>query len=351
MLRFLLSVGLAVMAVAANAQFTIQVTSPLEGAFLGFTNQVKFLIQNATEETTVKVTAAGPGGSTVIEQDFLPNVDNQIDGTINLNFNESSPSGAYTITVEAFDSNFTATPIIRNVTVDVTRPKILEFNPIQNGAVKGPIVPINVKVSEANLKEWRVKVDGNDIPNNTGTTLDGNSSFQVDWNVTGFLTDGNHTIAITIKDQSNNESTQSFSVRLDRLPPSLTITFPRNDSTVRPNTDFSVIVDVSDPNGGLVDFTGMDVIVRKMDGSFLYRVPRVSFLQTGFGTFRWTGRVRTKSVSLPSQFRIVVSGVDRAGNIAVEQEVTVDTNRGRSRGGNGVPPRSTRTSGNSRIRN
>ncbi|MBC8063655.1 MAG: hypothetical protein H7Y17_02400 [Chlorobia bacterium] len=329
-MRFVAGAAIALMAVAAHAQFTLQVTSPLEGAFLGFNNQVKFLITNATEETTVRVTAAGPGGSTVKEEDFTPNQDNKIDGSITLNFNESSPSGAYTITVEAFDSTFTATPVVRNVTVDVTRPKILEFNPIQNGSVKGPIVPINVKLSEANLKEWRVKIDGNDIPNNTGTTVDGNNSFQVNWTVTGFLTDGNHTISISVKDKSENESTQSVSVRLDRLAPSLSIAFPRSDSQVRPNSDFSVIVDVSDPNGGLMDLTGLDVIVRKLDNTYLYRVPRVSFQATGSGSYRWTGRVRNKAVSLPSQFKIVASGVDKAGNIAVEQEVIVDTSRGRA---------------------
>lgn len=332
-LRLFAGVGLALMAVAANAQFTLQVTSPTEGSFLGFNNQVRFLIQNADEETTVRVTATGPGGSTVIEQDFTPNVDNQIDGSITLNFNESSPSGPYVITVEAFDSNFTAPTVTRNVTVDVLRPKILEFNPISNGAVKGPIVPINVKVLEANLKEWRVKIDGNDIPNNTGTTVDGNGAFQVDWNVTGFTTDGPHTVSITIKDKADNETTQSFSVRLDRLPPNLVISFPRSDSTIRPNADFSVIIDIQDPNGGLVDFTGLDVVVRSLNGNFLYRVPRVNFLPTGFGTFRWSGRVRARSVSLPAQFKIVVNGVDRAGNVAVQQEVIIDTTRSRGRRG------------------
>lgn len=332
LLRFFAGVGIALMAVAANAQFTLQVTSPLEGAFLGFNNQVKFLIQNANEETTVRVTATGPtAGSTVIEQDFTPNQDNKIDGSITLNFNESSPSGAYTITVEAFDSTFTHPPVTRNVTVDVTRPKILEFNPIQNGSVKGPVAPIRVKVLEVNLKEWRVKVDGNDIPNNTGDTLDGNNSFQVNWDVTGFPTDGNHTIEISVKDEADNITTQNVSVRLDRLAPSINIVFPRSDSQIRPSSDFSVIVDLTDPNGGLVDVTGLDVIVRRMDGAFLFRVPRVSFTQTGNGSFRWTGRVRRKSVKLPSSFKIFVAGVDRAGNIAVSQEVTIDTNRGRGR--------------------
>lgn len=334
-LRLILGAAIALMAVAANAQFTLQVTSPLEGAFLGFNNQVKFLVQNATEETTIRVTSAGPGGSTVIEQKFTPNVDNKIDGSIPLNFNESSPSGAYVITVEAFDSTFTATPVVRNVTVDVTRPKILEFNPVSNGAVKGPVVPIVVKIFEGNLKEWRVKVDGNDIPNNTGTTLDSNDSFQVNWSVSGYPTDGSHSISISIKDQSDNEATQSINVRLDRLQPTVSIAFPRSDTQIRPNSDFTVLVDINDPNGGLVDQTGVDVIIKKLDGTFLFRVPRVSFSPTGSGSFRWSGRVRTRTVSLPAQFKIVVTCVDRAGNLANQQEVIVDTNR--SRGGRTVP--------------
>lgn len=344
-LRLLLGAAIALMAVAANAQFTLQVTSPLEGAFLGFNNQVKFLIQNATEETTVRITSAGPGGSTVIEQRFTPNSENKIDGSMALNFNESSPSGPYVITVEAFDSTFTAPPVIRNVTVDVTRPKILEFNPVTNGAVKGPIVPINVKVLENNLKEWRVKIDGNDIPNNTGTTLDGNDSFQVEWSVSGYPTDGTHTIDISIKDLSDNETTQSISVRLDRLAPTVNIAFPRSDTEIRPRTDFSVLVDVTDPNGGLVDVTGLDVLIKRLDGTVIFRVPRVNFSPTGSGSFRWNGRVRTQTVSLPAQFRIVVTCVDRAGNMANEQEVLVDTNRSRSPIGVKFPPFPSRVKG------
>jgi len=325
MLRFLMAISVMLVAVAAQAAFTLTVTSPTEGGFLGFNNQVKFLITNATEETTVRVTAAGPGGSTVIEQKFTPNVDNKIDGSIALSFNESSPSGAYTVTVEAFDSGFTAPPVVRNVTVDVLKPKILEFNPVSGTAVKGPIVPINVKVLESNLKEWRVKIDGNDIPNNTGTTVDGSGSFQVDWNVTGFLTDGTHTVSISVKDKSDNETTQSVSLRIDRLAPTVSITYPRTDSNIRPRSDFSVIIDITDPNNGLIDFTGVDVIIRFPAGGYLYRVPRVSFQSTGSGTFRWTGRVRKDSIRLPSKFIVDVTVVDRAGNIATQQQVTIST--------------------------
>jgi len=326
LMRFFLVAGVILCAVVAQAVgFTLSVTSPTEGGFLGFSNQVKFLITNASEETTVRVTATGPAGPTVIEKKFTPDSDNKINDSIALNFNESSPSGAYTILVEAFDSSFTATPITRNVTVDVLKPKILEFNPISSSAVKGPSVPINVKVSEANLKEWRIKIDGNDIPNNTGTTLDTNGSFQVNWNVTGFLTDGNHTINISVKDKSENETTQSVTVRLDRLPPSISISFPRSDSRIRPNSDFSVLVDITDPNAGSVDLTGVDVIIRSTTNTYIYRVPRISFQSTGQGSFRWSGRVLKKTIKLPSTFKIVVTAVDRAGNIAVSQSITVNT--------------------------
>jgi len=326
MMRLLLVIVSVLWAVIAQADFTLQVNSPTEGGFLGFTNQVSFLITNATEQTTVRVTANGPAGPTVITQKFTPDADNKITASIQLNFNESSPNGAYTITVEAFDSTFSATPVVRHVTVDVLKPKILEFNPINNSAVKGPTVPIDVKISEANLKEWRVKVDGNDIPNNTGTTVNPDGTFHVDWNVSGFLTDGNHTLVVSVTDLSENETDQTITVRVDRLPPSISISFPRSDSQVRPNSDFSVIVNITDPNGGTVDVTGVDVIIKYTSGLYLYRVPRVSYQATGSGAFQWTGRVLKKSIKLPRSFKIVVTAVDRAGNVAVNQEVTVNTN-------------------------
>ena len=329
--RSLAILCLAVSAMAAHAQFNFSVSSPAENGYIGLDTVIKFLVTDAVEDVTIKVTADGPAGSTINEQTFTPNSDNEILSTMHIFFNEASEEGPYTLTIEAFDSTFNAPTIVRHVTLDVIKPRILDSNPLSGGAVKGPIVPIVVRVEEANLKEWKVKIDNADIPNNTGSTLDGNNAFQVDWNVGANPGDANHTISISVKDQAGNTATRNISIRIDRVAPSIAISFPRSDTNIRPNSDFSVIVDFNDPSNGLIDVTGVDVIIRKLDGTYLYRVPRVKFQQTGSGAFRWTGHVRKKAVNLPSQFKIVVSAVDRAGNVAVDQEVTINTGRSRKR--------------------
>jgi hypothetical protein len=318
---FLGSVAL-LSAVIASAQ-TFTVTSPTEGAFIGTNNQLKFIIHGATLETTVHATVVGPSGTTNIEQRFSPNASGEIDSSLPLNFNPSSPEGAYTITVSASQPGFTYPDVVIHVTLDVTKPKILEFNPINNSFVKGPSVPINVKVSEANIKEWKVQVNGQDIPNNSGTTLDSNGSFSVVWDTTGILTDGAQSISITVKDKADNVSTQTANVTIDRVKPSITIQYPRSDSRIRPGSTISIVVDVQDASTSSVDVTGVDVVLRTTTNVFIARVPRMSFQGTGGNTMRWTGRVRGNSIRLPNQFKVVVTAVDKAGNVAVSQSTTV----------------------------
>jgi len=157
--------ALAVLAATASIAQSFTVTSPTEGAFIGTTNSLHFIVHGATLETTVHATIVGPtGGTTNVEQRFTPNSSGDIDNSLPLNFSPSSPEGAYTITVSASQPGFTYPDVVIHVILDVTKPKILEFNPINNSFVKGPIVPITVKVSEANIKEWKVQVNGQDIP-------------------------------------------------------------------------------------------------------------------------------------------------------------------------------------------
>ena len=87
------------------------------------------------------------------------------------------------------------------------------------------------------------------------------------------------------------------------------------------HTGDAFVGSVGSPNG-TVDVTGIDVIARKLDGTYIGRVARESYRVSTGVTMRWSGRLRYKK-SLPSQFKIVVSAVDRAGNTAVTQEVTV----------------------------
>jgi hypothetical protein len=320
--------GLVLLLAAVASAQTLTVTSPTEGAFLGTNNTLKFIIHGATLETTVHATIVGPGGGvTNVEQRFTPNASGEIDNSLPLNFSPSSPEGAYTITVTASQPGFTYPPVVINVTLDVTKPKILEFNPINNAFLKGPIVPIIVKVNEANIKEWKVQVNSQDIPNNSGTSLDSNGRFQVDWDLAGILTDGQQTITITVKDKADNLSTQSATVTIDRVKPSITIQYPRADSNIRPGSTISVVVDVQDASGTSVDVTGVDVVLRTLTNQFIMRVPRISFQASGGNVLRWTGRVRGRTYTLPNQFKVVVNAIDKARNVAVSQSTTVTLKR------------------------
>jgi hypothetical protein len=67
-----------------------------------------------------------------------------------------------------------------------------------------------------------------------------------------------------------------------------------------------------------------------MSGNLLGLVPRRSVSSNGTKV-TWTGRLRI-TASIPDQFKIIVEAIDRAGNVAVVQEVTVTVTRGRGRG-------------------
>lgn len=324
LLRSLLALVVLLAAALASAQ-TFNVTAPVEGAFLGLNNEVRFLIKGAQQEVRVRVRATGPGGTTEVEGRFTPNADGDIDRSLTLNFSESTPEGAFVIEVTATEPGQTYTPITRNVTVDVTKPKFLTFSPLAGSFVSG-IVPIRVVLDEPNVEEWRVQVNNQDIPNNTGTS----QSFVVNWDTAGITQDGSHTITIRVRDKADNEATQSINVTLDRVPPVISIQFPRSDSNILPRNDFPVVVDVVDGAQGSVDVTGIDVVLEHPDGRFIARVARTSIRNIG-GTVRWSGRVRHLRSNLPSHFNIVVTAVDRAGNVATPQTVSINLGRGRDR--------------------
>jgi hypothetical protein len=302
----------------ACATGTLTVTSPTENAFLGGTNTLKFNVTGATFEVRVRVDITGPGGTSSLTPDpFTPDADGKIQGSIPMNFSQSSPEGAYTIVVSATENNVAYTPVTIHVTVDVTAPKFFDFNPIANSFVKGPTVPIVVKVIDANFKEYRVQVNSQDIPNNTGSTLDPDNTFTVSWNVTGILVDGPQNITITVKDLADNVKTQSFTVTIDRVPPTMTIQFPRSDTKVRPHATVPVTIDLHDQSATSVDVMGIDVVLKNMSNQLIMRVPRTSFQQG-----RWTGRIRS-DITLPHQFKVVANAVDKAGNVGVSQTTIV----------------------------
>ena len=297
---------------------TITVTSPTEGQFVGLTNSLSFIVRGARVKTNVQAVVTGPNGSTTIQRDYTPDVDGQIVNSLPLSFSEGSAQGQYTIAVTATETGNTYAPQTVTVNVDTLVPKLLAFSPVRGAFVRGR-VPIRFSLLEANLKETRVQINGQDIPNNTGAS----PNVEVTYDTSGVQDDGPQTIALTATDLADNTLTRSINVTLDRNAPVTAVQYPLQNTPIRRGADVAIIVDVNDQFADAMDVTGVDVTLQTLDGVFLARASRLSFRNVGGNTFRWTGRLRTRQLALPRSFKLVVSAVDKAGNTAVRQEVTV----------------------------
>ncbi len=297
---------------------TFSVTSPTEGKWLGSTNTLSFNGTGAHVQVSVQCVITGPGGSTTVSTTVNPAVNGDFSGTLPLTFSSSAAQGNYTLAVTATEPGNTYTPVNLNVKVDTKTPKLLEYNPAQNSFRKG-IVPILFKILEDNMKEWRITVGGADIPNNTGTT---ETTLAVNYDSSTLDTDGAQNVVLTAKDQADNTLSFTVPLTIDRKPPVSTIQFPQSSGAIRPRSDVNVIIDVADQFANSVDITAIDVVVQKTDGAFVTRAARISWRDIGNNTWRWTGRIRYTS-GMPNIYKVVVSAVDKAGNVATRQEVTV----------------------------
>jgi len=307
---------------------TINVTSPNSGDFLGKTNSVSFNITGAVAQVKITVTAtldSNPAINVQVVRQFTPNVEGEIDSSVPLNFSESTPEGAYTLTVVATEpgATYNSVPPIP-VTIDVKDPKFGDSNPLTGAFVKG-IVPIVVDLVESFVDEWRVRINGSDIPNNSGST----NQVVVNWDSNTVIIDGEQTINISVEDLANNTATKDISVTVDRINPSSTILAPSSGAIIRPESRIAVVVDVNDQFTNSVHFTGIDVRLKTLGDVDLGPVPRRNVKTVG-NKISWTGRIRSIS-SLPNSFKIVVTAIDRAGNVAVVQEVTVTVSGSRDR--------------------
>jgi hypothetical protein len=310
--------GLGMLGSFAFGQTTFTVTSPTQNKWLGANNTLTFNGTKAKVNVTVTAIVTGPGGSSTVSTTVTPGVDGDFAGSMAINFSPTVAQGNYTIQVSATEPGQTYTPVSLNVRVDTKTPKLLEFRPAQNSFVKG-IVPLSFRITEDNMKEWRVTVGGADIPNNTGTT---ETTISLSWDSTSLENDGSQNVALTVKDQADNPLNFTVPLTVDRKAPNTTIQFPRADSPIRANSDVNVIIDVTDQFANSVDLTGLDVVIQRTDGTFITRVPRESWRDIGNSNWRWQGRIRSR-VKLPSTYKIVVSTVDKAGNTGTRQEVTV----------------------------
>jgi hypothetical protein len=305
---------------------TITITSPNSGDYLGLSNQVNFNINNATAEVTVNVRAtqvADPTVQIAVETKVTPNGNGQVSGSVNLNFTSGFPNGAYTLNITAIQAGgvFNNVPPIP-VTVDVVAPKFISFNPTTNRFVRDSVF-ISALFQEDNMKEWRVKVSGADIPNNTGSI----NTLAVNWNSDLEVDDGNKNIVISAEDLAGNKVSQSINVTLDRLPPSSTILAPNSNDSFFGEARVPVVVTIADQFNGAVDERTVDVFIRDTNGNFVTRVARRSVNASG-ATVTWTGRIRNIS-DLPAIFDLVIAATDKAGNAGTEQIVRIERNRSR----------------------
>lgn len=304
---------------------TLTVTSPNNGDFLGRNNSIRFNIRDSVVQVTVRATVtrdANPSERITVERRFTPDGDGRVTGDLPLNFNEGTPEGGYTIRVEAIEPNNPYNTETRRVVVDTKSPKFLEFNPINGGFVKG-VVPIRVRLDEPNLKEWRVQIGSQDIPNNSGNQ----QNFTVLWDTSNVQRDGAQTINVRVDDEANNQATKGIVVTLDRVAPAVQILGP-TITPVIPGTDIPVAININDQFENSILQPGVTVVLRTMSGQFIANVARRG-VRTSGTTLQWTGRIRWQN-NLPGQFKMVVNAVDRAGNVAATQEVVI-TIRGRRR--------------------
>jgi len=317
LLRVTVLVAILMLAAVSMAG-TLVLKSPTENAFLGLTNAIEFSITGARVQVTVTATITGPAGVTKVSKSVSPDADGKINDSIDLNFSEGTPTGNYTLVLSATEPGNTYDNQTVTVKVDVEKPKFYSFSP-SNGAFVNGTVKIRASILEQNVKDWRVQVNGQDIPNNTGTSND----VAVNWNASLVKTDGAQSITIVVRDQADNEATKTLNVTLDRIKPTINIVFPRSDTKIVPNTTINVTIDIGDASSLSVDTSGVDVKVLKIDGTYIERVALISFTANGEKVLRWIGRIRYRPVQIPKQFKISVTAVDRAGNHAVPQEVTL----------------------------
>ncbi|RYG22365.1 hypothetical protein EON82_17330, partial [bacterium] len=246
---------------------TLTVTSPTSGDYLGKSNTVTFNIAGASVQ--VKVTAvatptSGSGSPVTFSTTVNPNNEGNVSGSLSINFGDSAPEGAYTLVVSAAEPNNTYATQTLNVIVDVTAPKFVELSPANGGFFRS-ILRVRARVEEANLENWRVRVNNQDIPNNTGST----DVISVDYDATGVTADGSQSVRITATDKAGNETVKTINLTLDRIRPTVQIVYPTSTTRLSVGGLVTVLVDISDASSSSVDKTGIDVIAKTLEGAYI----------------------------------------------------------------------------------
>jgi hypothetical protein len=300
---------------------TLTVTSPTNNSYISPSTSVTYNISGAVVQVTVTVTTTFPSGeSSTSTQQVLPNSQGQASGTIAANLSSSSPEGVYTIKVTATEPNNTYTPTTVTVTLLPLAPQFNSFSP-PDGAFENGTVPIRAVINDAHLMLWTVTVNGQNIPNNAGTS----NMVSVNWSTAGVLKDGTQTITITATDLANQTNSVTMTITLCRVPPVVTIEYPGKGTVVLPGQDIDVTLSIQSEFSGAIDKTGVDVLVMTTTNAYITRIPFQSlFSSSSNGNITiWTGRLRNTPGRLPSKFRLLVTAVDKAGNAATPQSQLV----------------------------
>jgi hypothetical protein len=329
-MSFRLNVCALLLALAAAPSFagTLRVTSPGTNDFLGKTNKIDFTYTGAN--LTLRLVAEVFRGASTsplfrTEGRFTPDSDGKVTDSLDLNFGENTPEGTYRLRVTPFEgaTQFAAVAV-NNLTIDVVEPKFRQINPLNGAFVRGlqtgpnrGKVPIRVDLDEPNVDNWKVQVNGANIPDNTGSSR----LIQVFWDVAGVRNDGEQRISVEVEDKAKNKSNRNLSITLDRRRPSSNISSPNPNRPIEPGASIIVVVDISDQFQGAVVSSGVVVTYHDLNGRFLGTVVRRGTNPSG-NNLQWTGRIRS-SRALPPQFLIRVNATDKAGNAAIRQEVRV----------------------------
>lgn len=309
----------ALAAALAQAQ-TLSVTFPGNNEVLGKTNQIKFLATDATSQVRIVATVTKTDDATTkftAEGFFDPDSVQRVLGSLDLNFDEATPSGTYTLVVQLFaQGSLRQTQTINNIKIDTRNPRFRNVSPVNNSFVNNN-VSIKATLDEANTDKWRVRVSDKDIPNNTGN----NNDVSVVWNTANVENDGAQSISIKVDDKAKNVATRTINVTLDRVNPAIEISSPTN-VTYRPGSIIPVIINVNDQFSGSVANTGVNAVIKTLDGRYIAKVAR-KLVRNNETSLQWIGRIRHTS-KFPNSFKIVVTAQDRAGNRAQTQEIIVN---------------------------
>lgn len=315
---------LAGLLAAAASAGVLEVTSPANGDFVGGSTPISFRIRGGVNQVTVRATIvqSGGGASTSLQTTVTPDQNGDASGTITWNPSQSFPEGDYDITVTATETGNTYNSVMITVTLDRLAPRLFEFSPLNHTFINGPI-NITARIDEppGNIEEWRVTVNDQDLPNNTGST----GTVSVMWDPTNIKEDGEQTVKIIVKDKARNESTQEITVTLDRASPQVIPVYPLNNQNVRPGSILTVAIDIVDASATSVDPLAVRVEIRDMSNNLIRPVARLRYDEVNSTTSRWVGRWRV--ISPVREFKLVITAIDKAGNPAVIQEVPLRLGR------------------------